>query len=58
MKKISDFKGSKILSKNEQKEINGSMLGGPYCINNACYISLPTGQFRVGICRFGNCIFY
>jgi len=57
MKNLENLNGIKILSKKEQSEINGSVIGGTICRGNRCYLSLPTGEFFVGYCRFGNCIY-
>ncbi len=54
MKKISNLKGIKILSKKEQNEINGSMFSRPYCKgNNQCCVDTPSG---FTFCDYGYCV--
>lgn len=54
MKKISNLKGIKVLSRNEQKEVNGSGWNRPYCRgNNQCCITTQNG---LEICDYGYCL--
>ncbi|WP_157730083.1 hypothetical protein [Tenacibaculum jejuense] len=57
MKKISNLNGVKILTKKELSTIEGAVFGGTVCRGNRCYLSLPTGEFFVGYCRFGSCTY-
>ncbi len=51
MKKLSNLKGVKILSRKEQNEINGSFNFNGYCKGTVCYVSLPNvGEVVVGTC--------
>ncbi len=59
MKKISNLKGIKVLSRKEQREVNGSINLNGYCRGNRCYISIPNGgEILVGVCDRGACYFY
>lgn len=58
MKKISNLKGIKVLSKKEQGEINGAMFNRPYCKgNNQCCMRINDFEFcDYGYCVRGGCI--
>lgn len=52
MKKISSLKGIKVLSKQEQSEINGAFVYRPYCKgSNQCCVMVNGFEF----CDYGYC---
>lgn len=53
MKKLSELKGFKVLSKKEQNKVNGAMLSRPYCAGpNRCCVDTFNG---LTLCEHGRC---
>lgn len=58
MKKNSDLKGIKVLSKKEQQEVDGGMVYRPYCKGpRQCCVMVNGFEFcDYGYCVNGGCI--